>query len=81
VTLSRVDLIVNEARAHAQEQCHAYRDVIRNDRIALAHWSNAGASKSLTDGLQGHLTANLQRLAYWEAFLNSCSESTFFRAM
>jgi hypothetical protein len=77
---TRGDWVVNEARAHAHEQCHAYRDVIRNDRIALARWLNAGASKSLAGSLEDHITANLERLSYWEAFLATCSEAKFFES-
>jgi hypothetical protein len=79
VILCRSARVLNEAMAHAEHQCHAYRDLIRNDRIALAHWSNAGAEKSLTDSLQGHLSANLERLAYWETFLTTCNAGKFFK--
>jgi hypothetical protein len=76
--LSRTHQVLNEAMAHAQEQCHVYRDAIRNDRIALAHWSNAGADEALKEALRAHVAANLERLSYWETFLRACSERMFF---
>jgi len=76
--LARASRVLNEAMAHAERQCHAYRDVIRNDRIALSHWSNSGADKCLTVSLQEHLSANLEHLTYWETFLVDCGARKYF---